>query len=125
MNPANFITLPAILAEGAATPAPNPFGGMSLIIPMILIYAILYFVLIRPGRLKQKKEQQQLEEFRNNMSKGDKVITVGGMHGMVSGTTEKTVSVKIADGLSVKFDRSAIITVIDSKTKNDDEASSE
>lgn len=123
MNPATFINLPAMLAEGAATSAPSPFGGMGLIVPMILIYAILYFILIRPGRLKQKKEQQKLEDLRNSMSKGDKVITVGGMHGMVSGTTEKTVSVKIADGLSVKFDRSAIVTVIDSKTKNDEDSS--
>lgn len=123
MNPANIITLSAIIAEGAAAPAPSPFGGMRLIVPMILIYAILYFVLIRPGRLKQKKEKVQIEELRSNMSKGDKVITVGGMHGMVSGTTEKTVSVKIADGLSVKFDRSAIVTVIDSKTKNDGDSS--
>lgn len=123
MNLTNLINLPAIIAEGAAAPAPSPFGGMGLIIPMILIYAILYFILIRPGRLKQKKEQQQLNDLRNNMSKGDKIITVGGMHGMVSGTTEKTVSVKIAEGLSVKFDRSAIVTVIDSKTKDDGDSS--
>ncbi len=123
MNPENFTTLPTIIAEGAAQPAATPFGGMNFIVPMILLYAILYFILIRPGRLKQKKEQQQLEDLRNSMSKGDKVITVGGIHGMVSGTTEKTVSVKIADGLSVKFDRSAIVTVVDSKTKNDGDSS--
>lgn len=82
-----------------------------MLVPMILIMVMFYFVLIRP----QRKQQKAQEQMRSNLRVGDKVITVGGVHGLVSGMTDKTVSVKVADGLSMKFDRSAIATVTDSK----------
>ncbi len=78
---------------------------------MILIFAIFYFVLIRP----QRKAQKAQEELRKNIRVGDKIVTIGGVHGIVSGMTDKTVSVKVAEGLSIKFDRSAVATVTESK----------
>jgi len=83
-----------------------------MFVPMILIMVMFYFILIRP----QRKAQKVQEEMRKNVRVGDKVVTVGGIHGMVSGVTEKTVSIKVADALSLKFDRTAVATV-ESKSK--------
>ncbi|MCL4112232.1 UNVERIFIED_CONTAM: hypothetical protein GTU68_016524 [Idotea baltica] len=79
--------------------------------PMILIMVMFYFILIRP----QRKQQKAAEEMRNNLGVGDKVITAGGIHGIISGQSKTTVSVKVSDGLSMKFDRSSIATVVSSK----------
>lgn len=86
-----------------------------MFVPMILIMVMFYFILIRP----QRKQQKAQEEMRKNVRVGDKIVSIGGIHGLVSGMTDKTVSVKIADGLSIKFDRSAIATV-ESKAKGND-----
>ncbi|MEM6916152.1 MAG: preprotein translocase subunit YajC [Verrucomicrobiota bacterium] len=91
--------LPFILAEGA--PAG---GGLQMFIPMILILVMFYFILIRP----QRKQQKAQDQMRKNIRVGDKVVSIGGIHGLVSGMTDKTVSVKVSDGLSIKFDRTAI-----------------
>jgi len=87
-----------------------------MFVPMILIMVMFYFILIRPQRQQQKRQ----EEMRKNVRVGDKVVTIGGIHGIVSGVTDKTVSVKIADGLSVKFDRSAVATLVDPKAPKED-----
>ena len=106
------------LAADAPAASGGMFGSMGAFVPMILIFVMFYFILIRP----QRQQQKRLEETRKGVGNGDKVITVGGIHGIVTGVTDKTVSVKIADGLSVKFDRSAIATVLDSKTKKEDDS---
>lgn len=100
-----------LLAQ-AAPPAQSPLG---ILPPMILIMVMFYFILIRP----QRKAQKAQEEMRKNVRVGDKVVTIGGIHGMVSGVTDKTVSIKVADALSLKFDRAAIATV-ESKSKADE-----
>lgn len=89
-------------------------GGFGMFVPMIIIMVLFYFVLIRPQRQQQKKQ----EEMRKSLAVNDKVVTIGGIHGLVTGMTDRTVSVKVAEGISVKFDRSAIATVTDSKTKD-------
>lgn len=104
------------LILAAAEAAPPAGGGFGMFVPMILIMVMFYFILIRPQR-KQQKEQARM---RDNLRNGDKVVTIGGIHGLVTGTTDRTVSVKVSDGLSLKFDRSAIATVTDSKAKGDD-----
>ncbi len=96
-----------------AQDSPPAGGGFGMFVPMILIMVMFYFILIRP----QRKAQKAQEEMRKNVRVGDKVVTIGGAHGIVSGLTDKTVSIKVAEGLSIKFDRSAIATVTDSKVK--------
>lgn len=98
-----------------AQAAPPAQSGLGMFVPMILIMVMFYFILIRP----QRKAQKAQEEMRKNVRVGDKVVTIGGIHGMVSGVTDKTVSVKVADALSLKFDRAAIATV-ESKSKADE-----
>lgn len=91
----------------------NPSGGQQVnplasFLPFILIIVVFYFFMIRP----QKKKQQEREKMISAVSKGDKIITVGGLHGTVQGTKEKSVIVKIADNVKVEVERSAIATVI-------------
>lgn len=113
-----ILPLTALLAQADAA-APAPGGGLGMFVPMILIMVMFYFILIRPQRQQQKRQ----EEMRKNVRIGDKVVTIGGIHGIISGVTDKTVSVKIADGLSVKFDRSAIAIVVDPKAPKEETSS--
>jgi preprotein translocase subunit YajC len=86
-------------------PAPNP---LIQFIPFILIIVIIYFMMIRP----QKKRQQQHEKMISELGKGDKIVTVGGLHGTVQSTKEKSIIVKIADNVKVEIERSAVSSVI-------------
>ncbi len=88
-------------------------GGSMLmtVLPFILIIAIFYFFIIRP----QNKKQKETEKMINALKKGDKVVTIGGIHGVVSSTKEKTVIVKVDDNTKLEFNRSAIATVVTDK----------
>lgn len=81
------------------------------VLPFVLIIAIFYFFIIRP----QNKKQKEAEQMRNAISKGDKVVTIGGIHGTVSSVKERTVIIKVEDGARIEFDRSAIASVISDK----------
>ena len=92
-----------------------------MFVPMILILVMFYFILIRP----QRKQQKAQDEMRKSLRVGDKVVSIGGIHGLVSGMTDRTVSVKVADGLSMKFDRTAIASVESKGRGQDDEPAEE
>jgi preprotein translocase subunit YajC len=77
---------------------------------MVLIF---WLFILRPQQKKQKDRQKLLESVK----KGDKVITIGGIHGTVVGVEEKTLLVQIADNVKVKYDRSAVSTIL-SDTEN-------
>lgn len=84
-------------------------GGMiSTIIMFALIFAIFYFMIMRPQSKRQKERQKMLEA----MKKGDKVVTNGGLHGKIIGMEDKTVLVEIADNVKVKVEKSAIGAVL-------------
>jgi preprotein translocase subunit YajC len=92
-----------------AQPAGGDSGGgiFSTLIMFAVIIGIFYFLIIRPQQKRQKDRQKLLE----SVQKGDKVITAGGVHGIVEGVEEKTLLIKIADNVKVKFERSAISNV--------------
>lgn len=75
------------------------------IITIILFVVIFYFLLIRPQRMQQKKLQEQQKAMKN----GDKVVTAGGIHGIVRDIDEKTVKVEVASGVLIKFEKSSIV----------------
>ncbi|WP_147803015.1 preprotein translocase subunit YajC [Alkalicoccus halolimnae] len=77
------------------------FGAL---IPLILMFAIFYFLLIRPQQKRQKKVQQ----MHANLQKGDKVITIGGMHGTIDAIDENRVIVDVDGHNKLTFDRQAI-----------------
>ena len=89
-------------------------GGMvGTLIMFAAIFAIFYFMIIRP----QQKRQKEKEKMLNALKKGDKIMTSGGIHGVVAGMDEKTVLIEVAKDVKIKFERSAITTVIESKNK--------
>jgi preprotein translocase subunit YajC len=87
-------------------------GGMvSTIIMFGAIFLIFYFMIIRP----QQKKAKDRDKLLSNLEKGDKVITSGGIHGIIAGIDEKTILMQISDNLKVKVERSAITQVIAKK----------
>ncbi|KHE67641.1 preprotein translocase subunit YajC [Halobacillus sp. BBL2006] len=74
------------------------------LLPIILMFVIFYFLLIRPQQKKQKKVQQMQTELQ----KGDRIITIGGLHGTIHAIDEGTLVISVQDGSQLKFDRSSI-----------------
>jgi preprotein translocase subunit YajC len=83
-------------------------GGFSAFIPLILMFGIFYFLLIRP----QQKKSKQHREMIANLKKGDHIITSGGLHGRITGTTDTTLTVEIAEKVRVKVNRGNVMALI-------------
>ena len=84
-------------------------GGLTSTLVMFgVIFAIFYFMILRPQQKRQKDRQKLLD----GVKKGDKIITSGGIHGKVIGVEDKTLLVEIADNTKVKVERSSIGSVI-------------
>lgn len=90
----------------AATPSTTG-GFTSTILMMAALVAIFYFFLIRP----QNKKQKETEKMLAALKKGDKVVTIGGIHGVVSSVKDKIVTVKVAGDVKIDFNRAAIASV--------------
>lgn len=87
-------------------------GGNMLfsLLPFIIIFAVLYFLILRPQSKKQKERQKLLEALQ----KGDKVVTIGGVHGKIMAfkDNDKTVIIKVDDNVKLDVDRTAISNVL-------------
>ncbi len=89
-------------------------GGGSMVSTIIMfgaIFLIFYFMIIRP----QQKKAKDRTKLLSNLEKGDKVVTSGGIHGIIAGLDEKTLLLQVSDNLKIKVDRSAIGQVISKK----------
>ena len=96
------------LALLQAAPTGNPTGQMiSTIVTFGLVFVIFYFLIIRPQNKKQKEAQKMIEAVK----KGDKVVTIGGVHAIVSSVKETTVILKVDDNTKMEFSKSAIQAV--------------
>jgi preprotein translocase subunit YajC len=102
----NFLISDA-LAQGPAAPSPSG-GGLFGFLPLIIIFVIFYFLLIRP-QTKRAKEHKALIE---GLAKGDEVVTGGGIAGKITQVSEAFVTVEIADGVQVKVQRAAVQSVL-------------
>lgn len=103
------------LAQAAA--GGSPTGSLvSTIVTFGLVFVIFYFLIIRPQNKKQKEAQKMIESVK----KGDKVVTIGGVHGTVHAVKETTVVVKVDEEARIEFSKSAIATVV---AKADDKGS--
>ena len=104
-----MLFLTYLLAMGATgDQKPNMFGQF---IPFVLIFVIFYFLLIAPARKKQKAHQLMLEELKA----GDKVITNGGIHGIVVGVSEGIIQVRIAEQVKIEVSKHAVAALQDTK----------
>lgn len=100
-----FNTLSFILAQEG----PPPGGGAgSFMITMVLMIVIFYVLLIRP----QRKRQRELQDQISAMKTGDHVVTIGGIHGLVTNIKERTVVLKVADNTRIEFEKTGVATVI-------------
>lgn len=91
-------------------------GGGSMISTFVMfgaIFLIFYFMIIRP----QQKRAKEREKLLSSIQKGDKVVTSGGMHGVVAGVEEKTVLLQVTETVKVKMERSAIATILNRDAK--------
>ena len=89
-------------------------GGGSMVSTLIMfgaIFAIFYFMIIRP----QQKKAKEREALLSALNKGDKVVTNGGMHGTIAGLDDKTCLIDFGNNIKIKFDRSAVSTVESTK----------
>jgi preprotein translocase subunit YajC len=99
-------------------------GGLMTFLPLIAIIAIFYFLILRP----QKKRQQESQKMLSALRKGDRVVTIGGVHGIIQSVRESTVIVKVDENVKLEFNRNAISGVIShghSKDDKEEEASEE
>ena len=78
--------------------------GMSSLIMFGMIFAVMYFFMIRPQIKKQKKER----EYRSALKKGDKVVTIGGIHGKINDVKEDTFIVEVMGGNTLKIEKTAV-----------------
>jgi len=102
----NFLgsSMPLILAGGGET----DFGGFfSLVVMLALIVGIFYFLVVRP----QKQQKQQRQEMINNLRKGQRIVTAGGIHGQVTSISENTVKINVAKDIKLIFNKASIMMV--------------
>ena len=83
--------------------------GMAQFLPLILLFVIFYFLIIRP----QQKQQKAHKEMLGSLSKGDKLVTNGGLYGEVIKTEEDFIKIKLSDTVTVKLDRAFVARKID------------
>ena len=102
-----YMSFIPFLQVGGAASASSSSSLVGSLLPFLLIIVIFYLFLIRPQNKKQKETQKMLDALK----KGDKVITIGGIHGTVSSVKENTVIVKVDDDCKLEFNRTAISSV--------------
>ncbi len=78
-------------------------------LPLIILFVIFYFMLIRP----QQKHQKKRQELLRSLERGNRVVTIGGIYGMIKEIDEDTITLRIADNLNVKFARGAVDRVLE------------
>jgi len=113
-----FNLLPMMLGTPESTGASGAAGGqgsgtqlITMLVTFGLIIVVFYFLVIRPQNKKQKDAKKMLESIR----KGDRVVTIGGMHGYVESVKDDAVVLKVDDNVKVKFSKSAVSQVLERK----------
>ena len=91
-----------ILAEGEQ---PNPLTSIA---PMVIIFVLFYFMLIRPQRRQQKEHQAKLAALKT----GDEVVAAGGIHALVTNVADRTVTLKIADNVKIKVEKASVVAIL-------------
>ena len=99
-----YLSIASFLADAPATPA----SPLTNLIPFAAVAVIMYVLMIRP----QQKKQKELAALVASVKTGDKVVTSGGIHGIVSNVKDgTTLSLKVADNVKIEVDKSAIVSV--------------
>ena len=111
----NFLTL----LQAAQPGQPAAGGGAGFWVMIIAVIAVMWLFMIRP----QRKQQKELEKFRNELKKGDKVVTAGGIYGTVAEIQERTVLIKVDGEIKLRVDKNSIVRdYSDAQATNDQAA---
>lgn len=112
---------PALPAGSSTGVAPSNMGGMAsqpgglmAFLPFILMFAVLYFLILRPQQKKMKDQQTMLSSLKY----GDEIVTTSGILGKVAGITDKVVTVEVADNVRVKMMKSQVSQVVKGSIKD-------
>ncbi len=100
-------------AMGQSGPGAGQAGGLTAFVPLLLMFAIFYFLLIRP----QQKKAKQHQEMINDLKKGDRVVTSGGIHGLITAVDDAIFTIEIADKVRVKVSRGNIAALNQQQVK--------
>ncbi len=98
----------AMAQGGAAGGAASGMEGLKSFIPLILMFVIFYFLLIRPQQKKQKEHKALL----SNLKRGDNVVTSGGIFGKITNVSERFVTLEVAEKVRIKIVRGQIMSVV-------------
>ena len=93
------------LLQAQAPAAPAGGSSWSMWVMLALIFVVMWLFMIRP----QRKEQKKLEEFRKSLKKGDKVVTAGGIYGVVDEIKEKSVLIKVDGEVKLRVDKNSLV----------------
>lgn len=89
-------------------------GAMSSIIMLVAIIVIFYFFMIRPQQKRQKEEKK----FREALTKGQRVVTIGGLHGKIADVRETTILIEVANDVKIEVEKTAVAMSVATDQKN-------
>lgn len=98
----NLLTIVLDAAQAAGQPAG---GGWSMWVMLILIFVVMWLFMIRP----QRKQQKELQKFREGLKKGDKIVTIGGIYGTVAEVSDKTLVIEVDNNVKIKVDKNSVV----------------
>lgn len=93
----------------------SPQAGLMNFFPILIIFAIFYFLIIRP----QGKKESEHKKLISNLKKNDEIVTIGGIHGTIVNVKEKTYVVRVDDNVKVEIDKLAVARVSKSAVENE------
>ena len=97
--------LTTVVLQAAAAGQQPQGGGWSVWVMLVLIIVVMWFFMIRP----QRKQQKELQKFRDGLQKGDKVVTIGGIYGTVVEIKEKTLLIEVDNNVKIKVDKNSVV----------------
>jgi preprotein translocase subunit YajC len=103
-----MVDLAYAMAQAPGGGGSNGGGILSILPLMVGMFAIMYFIVIRP----QQKQKRDREAMLGAIKKGDRVVTTSGIHGTVAGIDEHTITLRVGDQVKLTFDRSAVGRIV-------------
>lgn len=109
------MNLLTVLLQADAAGGGGLMGGpMGMIVMMVALFAIMYFFMIRP----QQKKQKALQEARNAIKTGDKIVTAGGLHGKVREVGDTYFVIEVAEGVKIKVEKGSVFASAESQAQS-------
>lgn len=94
-----------LMAQPAGTAGNGQSNALVTFLPLILVFVVFYFFMIRP----QMKKQKEMTNYRNSLKKGDKVVTTGGIYGRINEVRDNYVMMDAGGDVKLKIDKSALL----------------